>query len=181
MRLHRDLGVTQKTTWRLAHHIREIWAKAEGTPFTDPVKVDETRIGGKRKDIPKRTAPTKEGRSAASKVAVAGAKDRATKRVAATDGPALQDFARSTIGAGATVFTDDARAYLGVIGFRHEAGNHSIREYMHGMALTNDAESFWAVLKRGHQNVRPRDTLNRTAGMAWAMVGRRLRYRDLVA
>ena len=179
MRLHCDLGVTQKTAWHLAHHIREIWAKAEGTPFTDPVKVDETRIGGKRKNMPKRVAPTKEGRGTAGKVAGAG--DRATKRVAATDGPALQGFIRSTAGAGATIFTDDARTYLGTMGFRHEAGTHSVGEYMHGMAHTNGAESFWAMLKRSHQNARPRNTLNRTAGMAWAMVSKRLRYRDLVA
>ena len=25
MKLHRDLGVTQKTAWRLAHRIREAW------------------------------------------------------------------------------------------------------------------------------------------------------------
>ena len=26
MKLHRDLGVTQKTAWHLAHRIRETWA-----------------------------------------------------------------------------------------------------------------------------------------------------------
>ena len=33
MKLHRDLGVTQKTAWHLAHRIRETWA-AETTKFT---------------------------------------------------------------------------------------------------------------------------------------------------
>ncbi len=26
MKLHRDLGVTQKTAWHLAHRIRETWS-----------------------------------------------------------------------------------------------------------------------------------------------------------
>ena len=29
MKLHRDLGVTQKTAWRLLHRIREAWAAAQ--------------------------------------------------------------------------------------------------------------------------------------------------------
>ena len=39
--LHRDLGVTQKTAWHMAHRIRESWAKAPA-PFIGPVEVDET-------------------------------------------------------------------------------------------------------------------------------------------
>ena len=35
MKFHRDLGVTQKTAWHLAHRIRETWAKAGGPPPLD--------------------------------------------------------------------------------------------------------------------------------------------------
>ena len=35
-------------------------------------------------------------------------------------------------------------------GFRHEAGRHSVGEYVRGMAHTNGIESFWAMLKRGY-------------------------------
>ena len=31
MKLHRDLGITQKTAWHLAHRIRETWAREERT------------------------------------------------------------------------------------------------------------------------------------------------------
>lgn len=48
MKLHRDLGVTQKTAWRLAHRIRETWAKAGGPPPAGSVEVDETFMGGMR-------------------------------------------------------------------------------------------------------------------------------------
>ena len=49
MKLHRDLGITQKTAWHLAHRIRETWSDPE-SPFAGPVEVDETHIGGKEKN-----------------------------------------------------------------------------------------------------------------------------------
>ena len=46
MKLHRDLGITQKSAWHLAHRIRETWVK-KNEPMAGPVEVDETYIGGK--------------------------------------------------------------------------------------------------------------------------------------
>ncbi len=42
MKLHRDLGVTQKTAWHLAHRIREAWEDNGGNLFAGPVEADET-------------------------------------------------------------------------------------------------------------------------------------------
>ena len=208
MKLHRDLGVTQKTAWHLAHRIRETWAKADSPPFAGPVEVDGTYIGGRRKNIPKAKQAKFEGRGAVGKVVVADAKDRTTKRVSAkgvdtTDGPTLKGFVRSTAEAGVAVFTDGACAYCGLASFWHESVNHSVGKYLRGMAQTNSVESFWAMLKRGYHrtfhhfsakymqryvnefaewhNVRPRDTLDQMAGMAEGVVGKRLMYRELVA
>ena len=49
MKLHRDLGITQKSAWHLAHRIRETWAKETG-PFPGPVEADETFVGGKERN-----------------------------------------------------------------------------------------------------------------------------------
>ena len=46
MKLHRDLGVTQKSAWYMAHRIREMWGEPEGK-FAGPVEAEETYIGGK--------------------------------------------------------------------------------------------------------------------------------------
>jgi len=104
---------------------------------------------------------------------------------------------------GASVYTDDAAAYRGMAGFQHEAVNHSVGEYVRDMAHTNGIESFWAMLKRGYQgtfhhfsekhmdryigefagrhNVRPLDTADQMSSMVEGMVGKRLRYPDLIA
>ena len=209
MKLHRDIKVTQKTAWFMLHRLREAWDAADVDKFTGPVEVDETYFGGKRKNMS--TAKRKEltGRGPVGKTAVVGAKDRATGRVQAraiqrTDGPTLQGFVHEKASPGATVYTDDARAYLGLRhNFQHEAVKHSVGEYVRGMAHTNGIESFWAMLKRSYQgtfhkispkhlhryvaeftarhNLREADTIALMRNVAARMVGRRLMYRELIS
>ena len=132
----------------------------EAGPFAGPVEVDETFMGGKRRNMPKAKRAKLEGRGAVGKAAVAGAKDRATNRVSAkvmpaTDAPALQGFVRERAARGATVYTDDAAAYASLPdmfnGYRHGTVRHSVGEYVRGMAHTNGIESFWSMLKRAHK------------------------------
>ena len=92
---------------------------------------------------------------------------------------------------------------FGKQGFRVESVNHSVKEYVNGQAHTNGIESFWALLKRGYHgtyhkmspkhlhryvdefsgrhNIREQDTANQMAFIAKGFIGKRLRYRDLVA
>ena len=42
MKLHRDIGVTQKTAWFMLHRLREAWAVECREVFGGPVEVDET-------------------------------------------------------------------------------------------------------------------------------------------
>ena len=153
MKLHRDLGVTQKTAWHLAHRIRKSLEQPEA-PFSGPVEVDETYIGGKRKNMPNRKRKELRGRGAVGKTTVIGAKDRATNVVAAqrienTDKPTLQGFVGEHAAPGATVYTDEHGSYEGMR-LHHEAVKHSVSEYVRGQAHTNGMESFWSMLKRGY-------------------------------
>ena len=91
------------------------------------------------------------------KVAVAGLKDRNSNEVRVevvehTDAPTLQGFVREHTETDATVYTDDARAYIG-LPRRHETVRHSVGEYVKDQAYTNGVESFWSMLKRGHDGV----------------------------
>ena len=56
---------------------------------------------------------------------------------------------------GTTVFTDESKAYNSLINkdFEHGTVNHSVKEYVKGMASTNGIESVWAMIKRGYNGV----------------------------
>ena len=91
-----------------------------------------------------------------NKVAVIGLKDH-TGRVIAfpipdTYAQTLQDAILDYVRPGATVYTDGAPAYalLSKFGYTHEWVNHSVGQYVNGLASTNGIESFWALLKRGY-------------------------------
>ena len=47
MKLHRDLGISQKSAWYLAHRIREAW-KEVSDPFAGPVEADEASAASAR-------------------------------------------------------------------------------------------------------------------------------------
>ena len=211
MKLHRDLGITQKSAWHLAHRIRETWQENGGL-FSGPVEVDESYFGGLDKNKPLSTRK-KEGRGPVNKTGIIGAKERETGRVKAGvledgKGETLQKFVRENVIPGATIFTDENRGYVHLGDeyggeYKHESVRHSAKEYVDGMAHTNGIESFWSMLKRGyhgvyHQmsrkhlqryvnefagrhNLRPMDTITQMESMVNGMNGKRLRYQDLVA
>ena len=205
MKLHRDLGITQKSAWHLAHRIRETWKK-DNHSFFGPVEADATYVGGKEsnKHVSKKLNA---GRGTVGRIPVAGIKDRTTNKVMAkvvedAGKSTLQGFVRSNTQTGATVYTDESRSYHGLAAmYRHEAVNHSVDEFVHKQAHTNGVESFWSLLKRGYHgtfhhvsekhldryvnevagrhNQRPEDTEDQMSIVSAGLDGKRLPYTEL--
>ena len=51
--LERELGVTYKTAWRMAKLIRSELMEQDGKPLIGQVEVDETYVGGHRRNAPR--------------------------------------------------------------------------------------------------------------------------------
>ena len=204
MKIHRDLDVAQSNAWHMIHRIRTAWKEFTAL-FDGPVEVDETYIGGKEKNK-HGNKKLKSGRGPVGKTAVVGMKDRRTKKVQAeviahTDQDTLQEFVMDRIEPDAEIYTDEHRGYIGLR--NHASVKHGVGQYVEGQIHTNGIESFWAMLKRGYtgtyhkmstkhlhryvmefagrQNARSLDTIDQMVALALGMVGKRLRYKDLIA
>ena len=149
--LERQLGVTYKCAWRMAHKIREHMDKTDGEwalgdGGSGEIEADETYVGGK-------TSGGKRGRGAPNKTIAFGMLERdgdiMTEVVPNVKKHTLQPIIAENVIPGSTIHTDELRSYGGLakLGYAHETVNHGAGEYVSGASHVNSIEGFWARLK----------------------------------
>lgn len=156
MKLHRELDITQKSAWHLAHRLRKVF-DANAGPFSGPAEVDETCMGGRRASMPKARREALTGRGAAGENATLGAKDRAAKRVSAgmaagIDKETVGDSVSRHANAAAAAHGDDAAVHDSLSN-PHESVNRSVQEHVRGDVHRNGIESLWSMFRRARKGI----------------------------
>jgi len=154
MEIARDLGITQKSAWFMAHRLRFALHHGSFDKLSGDVEVDETFIGGKARNM--HIAQRKRritGTGGKDKTAVLGILERGGKvRTTVINDrkkKTLQAEVHQHVEAGAALYTDELLSYNGLAGkYAHQVIDHAVR-YVDGEVHTNGMENYWSLLKRG--------------------------------
>lgn len=151
--LSRDIGVPQKTAWRMMMKIRAEMGKAN-VLLKGIVEADETYLGGKgKKNYDKETGEPKRGRGTAKRVilgAVARGGQVVAELVENAKGSTIANFIKQFVQTDdSELYTDQYPGYneIGKEMKTHETLNRS-ETWEAGEMHTNTIEGFWSFVKR---------------------------------
>jgi transposase-like protein len=158
LQISRELGITVKSAWFMTHRIREAMRQTGPfNPFGGTVEVDETYVGGRHRGGNLR------GRSREKKTPVMVLVERDGNArsfpIENVKAKTLKDEIDVNVAKAAIVVTDEHPGYRNVRDDgTHRTIKHSSGEYLRldadGLKVhTNTAESFFALLKRGHYGI----------------------------
>ena len=154
--LARELNITYKSAWFMCHRVREAMLQEPlaGMLGAGPdaiVELDETFVGGKRRNNRHAKRTTVAGRKTAVMTLIDREGDVKTVKVPNVRKGTLQALARPIVDQSATIMTDAHLSYTGLS--EHFAGHHTVdhsRTFVRGVIMhTNFAESYHSLLKRG--------------------------------
>lgn len=147
--LQRQLSVTYKTAWRMAHQIRKYMGKVDGDDkLQGDVEADETYLGGVEEKAKGHYRVTK------NKAIIFGMVERKgdvmTKVVPNVKKSTIEPLIEKNVYKLSRLHTDESHIYdhISRKGFIHDSVNHHAKEYVRGNAHTNTIEGFWSQVKR---------------------------------
>lgn len=156
-RLSEEVGVSMKTAQHITEHFRIIMTNETSELFTGITEMDETYIGGQRKNkkLHIRRIKGKRGHGT-DKLPIVGLFNRKSGYVYVHVEPRKLDRAyifktiQERMVKGSSLYTDGFKMYRGItkLGYIHEFVDHEGGEYTRGDVHTNNIEGFWGILKR---------------------------------
>ena len=155
LQLQRNLGLhSYRTAWHLSHRIRNAMKKEPmASALKGIVEVDETYIGGKpRKGTGEENKRGRGTKKTPVMLMVERQGNAYSKPVHNVTGKTLKTAIKEMVDNNSTIMTDEWASYNGIgkdFQGGHQIVNHGRGEYVNGIANTNTAESYFALLKRG--------------------------------
>lgn len=150
--LHRQLGITYKSAWFMAHRIRYGMEKTTNRKMKGIIEADETYVGGKSRRIGQQT-----GFENKTPVVALVQRDGNVRSfvVQTVSAKSLKAVLNDNVHPSAKLMTDELAAYqkVGKEFSSHESVNHGKYEYVRGDVTTNTVEGFFSILKRGINGV----------------------------
>jgi transposase-like protein len=150
--LHRQLGVTYKSAWFMAHRIRYGMEQTSSRKMQGTIEADETYVGGKSRRVGMQTGL--ENKTPVVSLVQRNGKVRSFV-VPTVSASTLKQVLTENVAKNAHLMTDELAGYkkVGQQFASHETVNHSQYEYVRGDAYTNTIEGFFSLLKRGINGV----------------------------
>ena len=144
LQLSKELGITQKSSWFMLQRIREACGD-DSSLLNGIAEIDETYIGSRErnKHIDKKTKGEQVRSTKTKDPPALGMRERGGKIKAR---PFKDTTAQTLTDA---LQTNVAPAYCRT-GYEQVFVNHSVKEFVNGIASTNGIESVWALLKQAH-------------------------------
>jgi transposase-like protein len=156
-RIAEETGTSLKTAQKMAHYLRVIMTADAPPPFRGIVEMDETYIGGQRKNkkLHIRRIKGKRGHGT-EKLPIVGLFSRESGQVYVElqsrklDVSILFAIIERQMSKEGRLYTDGMKMYRGITerAFHHEYVDHDGGEYVRGDIHTNNIEGFWGILKR---------------------------------
>lgn len=207
--LSRELNITYKSAWFMCHRVREAMLQEPlrgmlGTRANSVVELDETFVGGKKRNNRHKKRTAAAGRKTAVMTLLDRWGDVKTVKVPNVRRGTLQELAKPIVDRSATIVTDGHYGYDGLDDHFHAhfTVDHS-RTFVRGVIHTNFAESYHSLLKRGiigtfhhvsdkhlsrylaefdrRWNTRKQGDGERTVNVVSTAIGKRLRYSEVIS